>query len=70
MLINRTDISALKNLSLSKDLVCIDAIPSSFKPDFEKFFFGKTMVKEGDILFAYPHDIKNWVRYIMYTYKD
>lgn len=70
MLINKTDISTLKNLSLSKDLVCIETIPSAFKSDFNKFFFGKTLVKENNSLFAYPHDIKNWVRYIMHTYKD
>jgi len=70
MLISRTDISILKELSFSKDLVSIDRIPNSFKVDFNKFFFGKTLVKENDSLFAYPHDIKSWVRYVFNTYKD
>jgi hypothetical protein len=70
MLINRMDISTLKELSFSKELVSIEKIPTSFKSDFDKFFFGKKLVKENNSLFAYPHDIKNWVRYVMYTYKD
>ncbi len=70
MLITRTDISTLKDLSFTKDLVSVKRIPSSFKMDFDKFFFGKTLVKENDVLFAYPHDIKNWVRYIFAKYND
>ncbi len=70
MLIKRTDILRLKELSFSKDMVSIEKIPNSFKTDFDKFFFGKTLVKENNSLFAYPHDIKNWVRYIFFTYKD
>ena len=70
MLINRTDISILKELSFSKDLVSIKKIPNSFKSDFDRFFFGKTLVKENNSLFAYPHDIKNWVRHIFFKYND
>ena len=70
MLINRTDILALKELSFSKDLVSVEKIPNSFKSDFDRFFFGKTLVKENNTLFAYPHDIKDWVRYVFHTYKD
>jgi len=70
MLINRNDLAVIKNLYFSNDLVSIEIIPNCFKSDFNKFFFGKTLVKENNILFAYPHDIKNWVRYIMHTYKD
>jgi len=70
MLIKRTDILRLKELSFSKDMVSIEKIPNSFKTDFDKFFFGKTLVKENNSLFAYPHDIRNWVRYIFFTYKD
>lgn len=70
MLISKTDILTLKELSFSKDLVSIEKIPASFKDDFNRFFFGKTLVKENDSLFAYPHDIKNWVRYLFYTYSE
>jgi len=70
MLITRTDILDLKQLLLSKDLVSIENIPKSFKMDFDKFFFGKTLVKENNKLFAYPHDIKQWVRYVFSKYKD
>lgn len=70
MLINRADISVLKELSFSKELVSIEKIPDAFKSDFDKFFFGKTLVNEGNTLFAYPHDIKNWVRYVFHTYSN
>lgn len=70
MLITRTDISILKELYSSKQLVSLKRIPNSFKMDFDKFFFGKTLVKKDNVLFAYPHDIKHWVRYIFIKYKD
>ena len=70
MLMNSSDISILKELSFSKDLVSIEKIPNSFKADFDKFFFGKTLVKEGNRLFAYPHDIKHWIHYIFLKYND
>lgn len=70
MLITINDISTLNQLSFSKDLVSIERIPKSFKMDFSKYFFGKTLVKEGDTLHAYPHDIKNWVRYVFNKYND
>ncbi len=70
MLITRTDISTLKKLSLSKDLVPLQRIPNAFKMDFDTYFFGKTLVKEDNVLFAYPHDVKNWVRYIFAKYND
>ena len=70
MFINRSDISTLKQLSFSRELVPITNIPESFKSDFNKFFFGKTLVKENDQIFAYPHDIKHWVRYVFLKYKD
>ena len=70
MLINKSDISILKELSFSNDLVSIEKIPSSFKKDFDRFFFGKTLVKENGQLFIYPHDIKNWVRYVFFKYND
>jgi hypothetical protein len=70
MLITRTDISTLKELSSSKDLVSVKKIPNSFKTDFDNFFFGKTVVKENNVLFVYPHDIKHWVRYVFAKYND
>jgi hypothetical protein len=70
MLINRSDISALGQLSTVKDLVPIEKIPSSFKSDFNKFFFGKTLVRdEKNHLFVYPADIKKWIRVLFSTYK-
>ncbi|EDP96852.1 hypothetical protein KAOT1_16853 [Kordia algicida OT-1] len=70
MLISRTDISTLKELSFTKDLVPVKNIPNSFKLDFDTFFFGKTLVKKNDVLFVYPHDIKHWVRYVFSKYSD
>ncbi len=70
MLINRTDISTLKELSFTKDLVSVKKIPNSFKSDFDQFFFGKTLVKRNNDLFAYPHDIKRWVRFIFSKYNN
>lgn len=71
MLINRSDISVLQKLSDAKELVPIELIPQSFKTDFNKFFFGKTLVKdEANHLFAYPSDVKRWVRMLFLTYKD
>jgi hypothetical protein len=64
MLVTRQDILSLKILSNSKELVSVDIIPSTFKRDFQLFFFGKTLIKENDVLFAYPHDIKMWVRFL------
>jgi len=67
---NRSDISFLQHLSTVKELVPIEEIPSCFRQDFNKFFFGKTLVKDDkDHLFAYPSDIKRWVRVLFSTYK-
>jgi hypothetical protein len=71
MLINRSDLVILKELSISKDLVPLERIPVSFKSDFNKYFFGKTLVQdENKHLFAYPHDIRQWVQYLFKAYKD
>ena len=64
MLTNRTDILILQTLSQVKDLVAIEKIPHSFKDDFDKYFFGKTLVKKEQSFFAYPHDIKQWVKHV------
>ena len=68
MLVTRQDIISLKNLSTIKDMVAIDTIPLAFKPDFELYFFGKTLLKKDDLLFAYPHDVKSWVRFMFNKY--
>ena len=71
MLMNRSDIVALKHLSTVRELVPFDAIPSSFKDEFARFFFGKTIVKdEFDHRFAYPSDVRKWVRALFLKYKD
>jgi hypothetical protein len=70
MLMNRSDIITLKRLSMVKDLVPIEDIPSSFKSDFNKFFYGKTLVKDKNShLFAYPSDVKRWVHSLFIKYK-
>ena len=67
----RSDLAALQELSFVKDLVSIERIPKSFMSDFDSFFFGKTLVKASDgILFAYPHDIRRWVKYLFVKYND
>jgi hypothetical protein len=70
MLINKSDLLALKELSAANDLVSLESIPKAFKDDLDRFFFGKTLVKLNGQLFAYPHDIKKWVDFVFYTYKD
>lgn len=70
MLITKTDIKTLRNLSLANDLVPVDTIPASFKNDFQRFFLGKTLTKDSNNrLLAYPHDIRQWVRYVFNTYQ-
>lgn len=68
MLITRQDILFLQNLSTTKELVSVDKIPSAFKDDFKLFFFGKTFLKKDDLLFAYPHDVKDWIRFMFNKY--
>ncbi len=71
MLMNRSDIVALKSLSVAKELVSLDSIPASFKDDFNKFFFGKTLVRdEQNRRFAYPSDVRKWVRILVQKYSD
>lgn len=70
MVITRNDINLLKKFSTTSDLVAVDSIPASLKSDFQIYFFGKTLVKENNEVFAYPHDIKNWVRFIFNKYND
>lgn len=68
MFVTKQDILSLKDLSTTKDAVAIDTIPAAFKSDFQMFFFGKTFLKKGDTLFAYPHDIKKWTSYMFFKY--
>ncbi len=68
MLVTRKDIVTLRNLSTTKDLVPVDNIPHTFKRDFQLFFFGKTFVKKDNSLFAYPHDVKMWTRFMFNKY--
>lgn len=69
MLVTRKDIIELRNLSTTKELVAIDSIPSTFKKDFQLFFFGKTFLKKDNTLFAYPHDVKKWTIFMINKYK-
>ena len=68
MIVNREDILTLKKLSIAKDLVSLDAIPMNFKEDFQMFFFGKTLMKQEGIVYAYPHDVKSWVKFMFNKY--
>jgi hypothetical protein len=68
MLVTRQDIMYLKYLSTTKDLVAVDSIPNTFKNDFKLYFFGKTLLKQGDSLFAYPHDVKVWISFMFNKY--
>lgn len=68
MLVTRQDIIALKNLSTTKELIPVDTIPAVFKKDFQLFFFGKTFLKKDNVLFAYPHDVKIWTRFMFNKY--
>jgi hypothetical protein len=71
MLMTRSDIVALKNLSSATELVPFDSIPAPFKDDFQIYIFGKTIVKDVDNkCFAYPSDIRKWVRVLISKYKD
>lgn len=70
MLMTRTDLLQLRSLADAKRLVSLDCIPSSFQDDFNRFFFGKTLVKKNNQLFAYPGDIRNWVGYVFDKYKN
>ena len=68
---NRSDLLTLKELSSTKVLVPLEKIPESFKSDFNKFFFGKTLVEDKNKnLFADPHDVKRWVQCVFIDYKD
>jgi len=69
MLVTRQDIVKLKNLSTVSDIVPVDSIPDSFKTDFNLFFFGKTFLRKGSISYAYPHDIKKWVKFLIDKYQ-
>ncbi|TXD83201.1 hypothetical protein ESY86_13500 [Subsaximicrobium wynnwilliamsii] len=68
MLVTRQDILSLKTFSTTKEAVAIDSIPNTFKKDFQLFFFGKTFFKKDNTLFAYPHDIKRWTRFMFNKY--
>jgi hypothetical protein len=68
MFVTRQDILFLKETSTTKDMVSVDAIPSAFKQDFNVYFFGKTLLKKDNLLFAYPHDIKMWIRFMFNKY--
>ena len=69
MLINRSDILILRDFSTSKEPISVDSIPPVFKNDFQLFFFGKTLLKKDDLIFAYPHDIKLWIQFMFNKYK-
>ena len=64
MEISREDINFLKQLAIANSLVEVNQIPVNLKKEFDLFFFGKTLMLKDDIAFAYPQDIKNWVKYL------
>jgi hypothetical protein len=68
MLVRRSDIDSLKTLSSANEMVDVKHIPKTFKDEFDRFFFGKTLVKKQGSVFAYPNDIKQWVTYIVNRY--
>lgn len=68
MLVTRQDIIALKKLSKATDIVAVGSIASVFKHDFQLFFFGKTLLKKDNIIYAYPHDIKKWTLFMFNKY--
>lgn len=68
MFITRQDILFLKEKSTTKDMVAVDTIPDALKKDFNIYFFGKTLLKKDNALFAYPHDIKRWVLFMFNKY--
>ncbi|MFZ6023965.1 MAG: hypothetical protein ACOYVG_05860 [Bacteroidota bacterium] len=68
MLIRRSDIDALKTLSSASEMVNVRSIPETFKHEFDRYFFGKTLVKKQGSLFAHPNDIRQWVTYIVNRY--
>lgn len=68
MLVTRQDILFLSNLSTTKELVAVDSIPIAFLSDFKLHFFGKTLMKKDELLFAYPHDVKVWIRFMFNKY--
>lgn len=70
MLINRDDIDLLKRLATATNLVSVDSIPMSLKEEFQTYFFGKTLVQEDGGVFAYPHDVKGWVRFVFNKYNE
>jgi hypothetical protein len=68
MLINRDDILSLKELFTSTEPIEVESIPIVFKQDFNLFFFGKTLLKKDNLLFAYPNDIKAWILFMFKKY--
>lgn len=70
MLVTKNDILFLGNLSTTKNLVSVDKIPVVFQTDFQTYFFGKTLLKKDELLFAYPHDIKTWIAFMFNKYND
>jgi hypothetical protein len=69
MLMTRADLMALRSLAQCSEPVALDQIPASFRPEFERYFFGKTLVRKSGQLFAYPHDVRNWAVSVVETYK-
>ncbi|WP_430613806.1 hypothetical protein [Flavobacterium sp. JP2137] len=68
MFVTKQDILTLNVLSTTEVFVAVDSTPVAFKKDFQMFFFGKTFIKKDNTLFAYPHDIKKWTRFMFNKY--
>lgn len=68
MLATKHDILFLRELSVTNELVWTESIPVSLNDEFNRFFFGKTLVKKDNKKYAYPHDVKEWIKYLFVKY--
>lgn len=69
-MVTRSDIRVLRDLSGAKVLIAVDSIPETFKPDFQRYFFGKTLTQVEGKTMAYPHDVRDWVKWMVQKYKE
>jgi hypothetical protein len=63
MAISKGDLELLKELRNANKPIPLNSINSSLKNNFDTFFFGKTLLKENNQLYAFPSDIQRWAAY-------